>query len=141
MRYVAWRWGAAFLRGPDLSNIGHEVTVATDIDQAIHDPSARITPGYGMVNVELRDGGKLRGFARNQSRYSLQLQDLKGQFHLLTDGQVITVASEKTSLMPAVRCSPEECANLLAFLSSLTGIAPGTKPFASSLRAGFPSRK
>jgi PQQ-dependent dehydrogenase (methanol/ethanol family) len=130
-------YGRGVPAGPDLSNVGHEMTVA-DIELAIHDPSARITPGYGVVNVQLRDGAKLRGFARNQSRYSLQLQDFKGQFHSLTDRQVIKVASEKTSLMPAVQCSPEECANLLAFLSSLTGIAPGMKPLAMESAGGLP---
>jgi PQQ-dependent dehydrogenase (methanol/ethanol family) len=128
--------GRGFAAGPDLSNIGHEMTL-TDIEQAMHHPSAKIAPGYEVVDVELRDGGTLRGFARNKSRYSLQLQDFEGRFHLLTEQQISKVTAEKASLMPAVECAPEECANLTAWLSSLTGIAPGAKPFAMESRGGL----
>src|SRR5206468_4819005 len=68
--------------GPDLSAIGQEMTLA-EIQEALEQPSAVIKPGYAAVSVRLRDGRSIRGFARNQNRYSMQLQDLAGQFHLL----------------------------------------------------------
>src|SRR5437879_8768398 len=68
--------------GPDLSTAGRELTL-DEIDEAVRRPSARIKPGYKVVTVRLHDGRTVRGFARNENRYSIQVQDLTGQFHLL----------------------------------------------------------
>ena len=68
--------------GPDLSAVGREMTLA-EVDEAVRRPSARIKPGYKVVRLRLRDGRTVRGFARNQSRYNIQVQDLAGQIHLL----------------------------------------------------------
>ena len=73
--------------GPDLSNAGREMT-AEEIEEAVWQPEARIKPGYQMLEVKLRDGRTVRGFARNQSRYNLQLQDLAGQFHFFQENQI-----------------------------------------------------
>jgi PQQ-dependent dehydrogenase (methanol/ethanol family) len=109
---------------PDLSAVGREMTLE-EIREALRDPSAKIRPGYQTVTVTLRDGGTLRGFARNQSQYNMQLQDLNGRFHLLQREQIAKVVNEPKSLMPAVACSQSECRDLLAYLSTLSGIAPG----------------
>ena len=37
------------------------------IREALFQPGARITPGYEVVTVQLRDGRAVRGFARNRS--------------------------------------------------------------------------
>ena len=51
-------------------------------------PSRRITPGYRVATVRLRDGSTLRGLLKNESTFDLQLQGLDGQLHLL-DGDEI----------------------------------------------------
>src|SRR6516225_4570719 len=51
--------------GPDLSNLGNERTV-DEIQSALKQPSADITPGYELVTVKLRDGNTLHGFARSR---------------------------------------------------------------------------
>ena len=47
----------------------------------------------------------MRGFARNRSRYNIQLQDLQGKFHLLDAEEISQIAMESGSMMPAPRCS------------------------------------
>jgi PQQ-dependent dehydrogenase (methanol/ethanol family) len=111
--------------GPDLSNIARERTV-DEIREALLKPDQSITPGYGMVAVTLNDGQKLRGFARSRTRFDLALQDLKGVFHPLSLDHVSAITEEKQSLMPPLKASADELQNLIAFLSRLIGVQPGT---------------
>ena len=122
--------------GPDLSNVAREMSLA-EMEEAVRHPSARIAAGYELVNLELRDGRKLRGFARNRSIYSVQVQDFDGNFHLLTDTQIARITSEPGSLMPALKCTGEECTDLFSYLCSLTGIEAGIKPFSMESRGGL----
>lgn len=111
--------------GPDLSEVAHNKTV-NDLREALEEPSEDITSGYELVTLELRDGGTLRGFARSRSQYDIVVQDLDGRFHPLSLDQVAHITDEKSSLMPAVKASDDELQNLMAFLSGLTGVKPGT---------------
>jgi PQQ-dependent dehydrogenase (methanol/ethanol family) len=107
--------------GPDLSYIGREAT-RDHIEESVLKPSARIRAGYRTFNVTLKSGGApIRGFARNRSRYSLQLQDLNGRFHLLKQDEIAEARGEAQSMMPATQCSADECRDLIAYLSSLAG--------------------
>ena len=119
--------------GPDLSSVGRELTL-DEIRQAVLRPSEHIKPGYEVVNLRLIGGRELRGFARNQSRYNLQVQDLEGQFHLLAAGEFTLLDTEEASAMPEPSCGPEECRDLVAYLSSLSGVTLGSEvnPFSSS---------
>jgi PQQ-dependent dehydrogenase (methanol/ethanol family) len=104
--------------GPDLTDLGNRRKLR-EIEQAIDSPSALIAPGYGAVSVTLRDGRILRGLARNQSNFDLQLQALDGHLHLLERKELASVTADKASLMPALRTTPARRANLLAFLTRL----------------------
>lgn len=110
--------------GPDLSSTGLQMRV-DEIQQALLQPSAHITPDYELVTVELRDGRRIRGFARSRSNFEIVVQDFKGQFHLLRENEISAIQEEKQSAMPPVRATPEELQNLVAYLSSLTGVKPG----------------
>ena len=110
--------------GPDLSNVGEEMTVE-EIRTSLLDPSANIMPGYQSVTVRLHDGKTLQGFARSQSNFQMVVQDLKGKFHLLRKDAVVKVTASPKSTMPPVQVSPEQLQNLVAYLSSLTGVKPG----------------
>jgi PQQ-dependent dehydrogenase (methanol/ethanol family) len=107
--------------GPDLSNIGRDRTPA-QIEEALRDPGAgrsgRRAPSYRAVTVRLRNGQTIRGIAKNESAFDLQLLALDGKLHLLLKDQVTEVIREK-SLMPKVDASPAEMRNLVAYLSSL----------------------
>jgi PQQ-dependent dehydrogenase (methanol/ethanol family) len=113
--------GSGTAVGPDLTNIARELTV-DQLRDALLTPSARIASGYGLVNVQLRSGGRLRGFARNRTRFHLAVQDLQGQLHPLALDPATRVTEETASLMPPVKASAAETQDLIAYLSSLTGV-------------------
>jgi PQQ-dependent dehydrogenase (methanol/ethanol family) len=121
--------------GPDLSNIGSDLTVG-QIREALFQPSARITPGYELVTVRLRDGRAVRGFARSRSGIDLRLQDLEGKLHLLQEDQIAAIQDEAQSLMQPIKASPEELQVLMAYLSRLTGVKPGMRAPARSPQPG-----
>jgi len=110
--------------GPDLSDIGRRATLA-ELEQSLRQPDARIAMGYGLVEVKLRDGSSLRGFARSQGTHDLQLQTLDGRMHLLLDNEYTGITAEKHSLMPAFTGTTQQYGDLLAFLSRLNGVAIG----------------
>jgi PQQ-dependent dehydrogenase (methanol/ethanol family) len=110
--------------GPDLSSVGRELT-APEIQRALLNPTAHITPGYEFITVKLRDGQTLSGFARNRSDFDLQLQDLEGHFHLLRPDQIASVQSEKQSPMPPLKTDATQLRDLVAFLGHLNGVKPG----------------
>jgi alcohol dehydrogenase (cytochrome c) len=123
--------GQGGILGPDLSNIGRD-RQASQIEQALRDPGGSpVTPGgrggrsgrggtpsYKAVTVRLRNGGTLRGIAKNESAFDLQLLGTDGKLHLLQKDQVAEVIREK-SLMPKVEAGPEEIRDLVTYLSGL----------------------
>ena len=117
--------------GPDLSNLGHSMTV-NQIRSALLQPDRNITPGYEQATVQLRDGKSVRGFVRSRSNFDIRLQDFQGKFHLLQEGQIAAIQDEKGSPMPPVKASAEELQNLIAYLSRLTGVKPGVSNIARS---------
>src|SRR5450631_2601559 len=68
--------------GPDLSNIGRQMTLE-ELDTALSDPSARIADGYSVASVTLNNGSVLKGFARSRSIHDVLLQTLDGKLHSL----------------------------------------------------------
>jgi PQQ-dependent dehydrogenase (methanol/ethanol family) len=110
--------------GPDLSDVGRRMT-AKELDDVLRTPDLHITPGYEIATVKTRSGETLRGFMRGRSNYDLQLQDLKGTFHLLQRDQIVSIEETKQSLMKPLSATPEESQNLSSYLSQLKGIDPG----------------
>jgi PQQ-dependent dehydrogenase (methanol/ethanol family) len=134
--------GRGASNGPDLSNIGQELTV-TEIEQTLANPSSRkgqrngaACPSWafcpddpwGVVKVSLKRGGSLRGFARSRGQHDLQLQTFDGRLHSLSDRDYTAIETEKVSYMPAVSASEPERRNLVAYLSRLNGIPAGPLP-------------
>jgi len=111
----------------DLSEIGRQLTV-TELGQWLENPGARSVPGYSVVNVQLRDGTSLRGFARGRGTHNLQLQTFDGRFHFLSEGEYTAITDEKPSFMPPSAGTPEERRDLTAFLSRMGGIRIGAAP-------------
>ena len=116
--------GAGASRGPDLSGIGKQLTLP-EIEQALADPGARIAPGYSVVNVQLKNGTALRGFARGRGSHDLQLQTFDGGIRLLDENDYVRVTTETASLMPPLHATAEERRNLVAWLSQLGGVPEG----------------
>ena len=82
---------------------------------------------YRAVSVHLRDGRNIRGIAKNESAFDLQLLGVDGKLHLLQKSDVAEIVREK-SLMPKTDASPAEMRDLVAYLSGLhfDGNAPLT---------------
>jgi PQQ-dependent dehydrogenase (methanol/ethanol family) len=131
--------GRGKTNGPDLSDIGRQLTLA-EMEQALDDPSSRSgnhssascpgwawcpQNGWAVVNVTLLDGSVIRGFVRSEGKHDLQLQSLDGRMHFLLDTEYKHVSREKVSLMPPLKATAGERQNLLAYLGSLGGITPG----------------
>lgn len=117
-------YGRGSATGPDLSNVAGEMTVA-EIRAALLDPTDHISPGYEFVTVKLQNGETLRGFVRSRSNFEIALQDLEGQFHLLSTSEISDITSDKKSPMPPINASSEELQNLVAYLNDLNGVKPG----------------
>jgi PQQ-dependent dehydrogenase (methanol/ethanol family) len=123
--------GRGGVLGPDLSNIGRDRRPA-QIEQALRDPGAApaapagrggrggrgAAPSYRAVTVRLRDGRTIRGIAKNESAFDLQLLSMDVKLHLLSKDQVAEIVREK-SLMPKVEATTEEMRDLVAYLNSL----------------------
>ncbi|MBY0505239.1 MAG: PQQ-binding-like beta-propeller repeat protein [Bryobacteraceae bacterium] len=145
--------GRGASNGPDLSNIGNELTVA-EIEQTLANPNSRKGQRNGascpswafcpenpwdVVQVTLRNGSKLRGFARSRGQHDLQLQTFDGRFHSLTGD--LKIEAENNSYMPPVAASPAERRDLVAYLSTLNGIPTGalqTAPVAGKSQSPQP---
>lgn len=108
--------GRGGLLGPDLSNIGQELSVEK-ISAAILQPSDDIEPRYRRVLVTTADGRKIEGLVKNESTYSIQLMDLNANFHFFLKSELQTILYYKESLMPVPHLAQQDFANLLAFLS------------------------
>jgi PQQ-dependent dehydrogenase (methanol/ethanol family) len=136
--------GSGGVKGPDLSDLGIQSTLG-EIEQALDNPAAPRVKSHAIsgcpewaycpqstwdvVQVRMRDGSALRGFARNQGAHDLQLQTFDGVFHFLVDAEYRQVTREPVS-MPTLKAEASERRDLLAWLSSLDG-AKG--PIASDL--------
>ena len=125
--------------GPDLSNVGAERNPA-QIERALLDPgSAAANRGssYRAVTVRLRGGQTIRGIAKNESPFDLQLLSVDGKLHLLNKDQVIEVVREK-SLMPRVEASPADLRNLVAYLARLIAGTGARTALADGRELGIP---
>jgi len=122
--------GVGGVLGPDLSHIGRDRSAA-QIERALRDPAApsdtsgektdderRRIPQPRAVRVRLRDGRVIRGVARNESAFDVQVLGTDEQLHLLLRRDIAELISEK-SLMPKTQASPEEMRDLVAYLSRL----------------------
>jgi PQQ-dependent dehydrogenase (methanol/ethanol family) len=128
--------GAGAAIGPDLSNVGREMT-GDEIQAKLVNPNSRIAPGYELATAQLRNGNTIRGFVRNRSNFDIRLQDLTGQFHLIQQGEISAITEEKQSIMPSVKASPEELRDLVAYLDMRTGVGARVSKSQPSKVAGI----
>jgi gluconolactonase len=118
--------------GSDLSDYARSHSVKA-IRQAIVDPYLELRREGEAVTAVTRDGQKLVGLARNEDNFSLQLQTLDGNFHLLLKPELAAFSRDRRSLMPsdyAVRLSARDLDDLVSFLASLGAgpVDPTTAP-------------
>ena len=131
--------GRGAVNGPDLTNIAARSTLA-EMEKVLDDPTSQmgvhslaVCPpwafcpdfSWAVVDVTLKNGTLLRGFARKRTEHELQLQSFDGKLHLLDAGEYTLVRQEKASSMPPLKATPAQRQDLLAYLSSLGGIEAG----------------
>ncbi|MEO5742850.1 MAG: PQQ-binding-like beta-propeller repeat protein [Vicinamibacterales bacterium] len=105
--------------GPDLSNIGRQMTVP-ELTRALVEPDAAIAPGYATARVQMKDGRTLRGFVRNEGNHVLPLQTVDGRL-VAVDKGTATITRETGSAMPPLKATADETRDLIAFLGRLGG--------------------
>ncbi len=105
--------------GPDLTNAGMTANL-TSLREGVFEPNKRLAEGYRPVVVTKSDGVRIRGVAKNNSNYSIQLLDGDGRLHLLQKRDLADVRFQEKSWMPddyGKRLSEKEAGDLIAFLS------------------------
>jgi cytochrome c oxidase cbb3-type subunit 3 len=110
--------GQGGLIGPDLSSIGAQLT----LDQIKDSLTRPVPPQAGFVPVEVttRSGEVIKGVAKNEDAFSIDVLDMQGKLHLFMKDEVRDVAHKPESLMPHnldKTLTPTEFQDLVAMLS------------------------
>jgi len=110
---------------PDLSEIG-TIRPAGELRQKLVDPNATIRPGNRYIDAVTRSGGKISGRLLNQDTFTIQLLDSNERLVSLSRSDLRDVSFVKDSTMPSYRetLSPDELADVVAYLVTLKGLRP-----------------
>jgi putative heme-binding domain-containing protein len=111
--------GKGGMLGPDLSHIGMTRSVP-QLQEAVFQPGLRPTDGFAGVTVKQKNGAVIKGIAKNNTNYSIQVLDSDGKLHLLNKADLSEIIFRKGSLMPedyGKRLTRQEQSDLIAFLS------------------------
>ena len=107
---------------PDLSDIGAIRTLAA-LQRALLTPNESLLPIHRPVRIVTRDGRTLRGRRLNEDTYSVQIIDEEENLHSLDKAGLREISVATTASMPsyAERLTPDELADVIAYLVSLKG--------------------
>jgi putative heme-binding domain-containing protein len=97
---------------------------AAELLESILRPSAKIAQGFETYLFEMADGKVYTGFVVSKSASSVLIRDSTGVQHELKRARIESRAIQKQSMMPdglVNNLTPEELADLIAYLQSLTG--------------------
>ncbi len=114
--------------GPDLSNIGAQVTLQ-HLREALTQPRP-IPAGYQPVKVVTQSGETVEGIAKNEDGFSLQVLDFHGKLHLYDKNELRQVTHGTASLMPHNYdkvLAPAEYQDLVAMLAHQVTVKLHTK--------------
>ena len=105
-------------QGPDLSLVGKRLGRGK-LMESIVNPSAEITPGYGLSTVVLKNGEAYSGRLASESPKAVNLVSLDGK-EMNFDRDQITQVSPPISAMPPMGqvLSPADLRDLIAYLES-----------------------
>ena len=108
--------------GPNLTEIATRLT-GEQLRKSLLDPDPTVPPTYQRYRVVTRDGKAISGKLLNQDAYSLQMIDSDNRLVAFERSQLREWGFIQTPPMPSYRetLSPEELADLLAYLASLNG--------------------
>ena len=109
--------------GPELSDIGARRNSAF-LRQALLQPAASLPEGFLYVDAVTASGATIRGIRVNEDSFTIQLKDMRGQFHSFRKSDLKELRRLKNeSPMPSYASSlgAGELDDLLAYLASLRG--------------------
>lgn len=107
--------------GPELSDIGAIRTPAR-LQRKLLDPTAALLPIHRPVRIVTRNGRTIRGRRLNEDTYSVQLIDSEERLVSLLKEDVAEYERSQTSAMPKPPLTPEEIADVIAYLLTLRGL-------------------
>jgi putative heme-binding domain-containing protein len=113
--------------GPDLTSIGTQFDLRA-LAESILFPSKAVREGYQQVIVETVDGEEVSGVIKGETADTVTVRDSAGREHQVSRKTIKARRNSNLSLMPEglhAGLSPEEFADLIAYLASLKG-EPGT---------------
>ena len=107
---------------PDLSDIGALRTPAA-LQRAMLEPNVAMPPINRPMTIQTTAGRTVKGRRLNEDTFSVQLVDDTGKLVTVEKKNIKSVEAGKTSPMPSVasRLSPDEVADLVAYLLTLRG--------------------
>jgi len=107
------------LVGPDLTDIGQKMDMATLLD-AIVNPGAGVAFGFETYSIETKDGKSLNGFLLNEGPV-VRIKDILGQIHELPSTSIRKMKLNTSSLMPApqtLNLRDVDIAHVVAYLKN-----------------------
>jgi quinoprotein glucose dehydrogenase len=105
--------------GPALTNIGNQLT-REQILQALVEPSARLSPGFGMVKLTLKDGQQVTGTLMSETNEELILKTSQAEPLEVPVGRIEKRENYPSSMPPMGNTmSKAEIRDVIEFLSSL----------------------
>lgn len=116
--------------GPDLSGAGTQFDRRA-LAEAVLFPSKTVREGYQQIVLEMEDGEEYSGVVKGESGGVLTLRDSAGREHKVSAKSVKARRNSALSLMPEglhAALTLEEFADLIAYLATLKGQAPGAAP-------------
>ncbi len=105
--------------GPRLNGIANRIS-RQQILEAVITPSARLSPGYGMTNIELKDGKKLFGILEKETPTSVTIK-IGGQPTQVIEKSQVAKRTDSPSSMPDMKqiLSKREIRDVVSFLATL----------------------
>lgn len=113
--------GSGGALGPDLSRVG-SLRSPSALMAKIRDPNRTPLPGYRPVTLVLDDGRRIRGVAKNEDTFSIQIMDTRERIQGYPKARLREIVREPQSPMPSFgvdRLSESELVDLVSYLGTL----------------------
>jgi len=107
---------------PDLSEIG-AIRPASALERALLEPQKAALPQNRFVHAVTKDGKVIKGRRLNEDTFSIQLIDQHERLVSLTKSDLREYKVQRETAMPSYKdkLTPQERADVVAYLASLTG--------------------
>ena len=109
-------------KGPHLVDIGKRYSAA-ELVESILKPSEKIAQGYEAYGFAMASGRTFTGFVVSEGAASIEIRESSGDLHELQRADIEERRRQDPSAMPegvAANLTPEQLADLVAYLQSLT---------------------